>query len=616
MQKQVIKFTNRSPYPNSIFIGNEDDNLARQVQFVLPSEIDGAKIYLHLSIGEYSDVIELDDSLIYVPTRTHTQYPGNWTGYLEAHANNDTVWHSNTFTFKVGDLPDSGEQIEQAYPSAIESALNEIRSLSQETELNAQQVSQDKQNVEQQIANINIEFNELKDDLAKADSLLSPLYGQDEHIGFNKCDMSTLTNGWIEVNGKITENSKFFTTDYIDVSGFESGYMSAYQCKKNTTPYNVGMFSCCFFYDATGNVAPGGNRGAHNSIETCAIEIPDGAKYVRVSFNKFEVTPYYMVIDQFVTGADDAPSYVAYEIIPETPDKTIASEEFVRGYILESDVFPWKGKTWLTYGDSITAIGNGNPEGAWQQYVTEMLKFGTQIVRGIGGSTYKYKEIPVFLNPDGSYHSRADGASMLVPESYTVPDGTTAHWSYMASWDRITAMIPDNIKDSIDLIFTFGVNDSGWMESDTFTPPVFSASNTTDSFWMGASENTLGGDYDVNTFIGAWASCIMKLQKRCPNALVVCGTGWSGRGATDNSDSGDYNASSQNVWKEGRIVQEIANYFSVPCIDIWGNTQVNPWNRSLYNADVIHPYTDAGKKALARVIIGGLSDICPRFDIN
>ena len=129
MQKQVIKFTNRSPYPNSIFIGNEDDNLARQVQFVLPSEIDGAKIYLHLSIGEYSDVIELDDSLIYVPTRTHTQYPGNWTGYLEAHAGNDTVWHSNTFTFKVGDLPDSGEQIEQTYPSAIEEALRAVDTL-------------------------------------------------------------------------------------------------------------------------------------------------------------------------------------------------------------------------------------------------------------------------------------------------------------------------------------------------------------------------------------------------------------------------------------------------------------------------------------------------------
>ena len=470
--------------------------------------------------------------------------------------------------------------------------------------------------IEDGIVSNSEELDQLKDDLAKADSLLSPLYGQDEHIGFNKCDMSTLTHGWIEVNGKITENSNFYTTDYIDVSEFKSGYMSAYECKKNTTPYNIGMFSCCFFYDTTGNVAPGGNRGAHNTLATCAIEIPDGAKYVRVSFNKFDISPNCMVIDQLVTGADNAPSYVAHEIIPATPDQTIASEEFVRGYIRKSDIFPWKGKTWLSYGDSITAIGNGNPEGAWQQYVTEMLKFGTQIVRGIGGSTYKYKEIPVFINSDGSYHSRADGASMLDPESYTTPEGTTAHWSYMASWDRITAMIPDDIKDSIDLIFTFGVNDSGWLESDTFTPPVFSASNTTDSFWINASENTLGGDYDVNTFIGAWASCIMKLQKRCPNALVVCGTGWSGRGATDNSDSGDYNASSQNVWEEGRLVKEIANYFSVPCIDIWGNTQVNPWNRSQYNADVIHPYTDAGKKALSRAIISGLSDIYPRFDIN
>lgn len=191
MQKQVIKFTNRSPYPNSIFIGNEDDNLARQVQFVLPSEIDGAKIYLHLSIGEYSDVIELDDSLIYVPTRTHTQHPGNWTGYLEAHADNDTVWHSNTFTFKVGDLPDSGEQIEQAYPSAIESALNEIRSLSEKTELNAQQVSKDKQTVEQKISDINASTSKINivaqtlepGMTATADASISPKDGIQLNVG-------------------------------------------------------------------------------------------------------------------------------------------------------------------------------------------------------------------------------------------------------------------------------------------------------------------------------------------------------------------------------------------------------------------------------------------------
>ena len=191
MQKQVIKFTNRSPYPNSIFIGNEDDNLARRVQFVLPSEIDGAKIYLHLSIGEYSDVIELDDSLIYVPTRTHTQYPGNWTGYLEAHADNDTVWHSNTFTFKVGDLPDSGEQIEQAYPSVIESALNEIRSLSRKTEDNAEQVSKDKQAVEQKVLDINASTSKINivaqtlepGTTATADASISPKDGIQLNVG-------------------------------------------------------------------------------------------------------------------------------------------------------------------------------------------------------------------------------------------------------------------------------------------------------------------------------------------------------------------------------------------------------------------------------------------------
>lgn len=124
MQKQIVKFNNRTPNQASIFIGNENDNLAKCIQFILPPEIDGAKVYLHLSLGERSDVVELDDSLIYIPTRTHTQYSGNWTGYLEAHSDNDIVWHSNAFTLKVGDLPDIGEQIEQTYPSAIEEALS------------------------------------------------------------------------------------------------------------------------------------------------------------------------------------------------------------------------------------------------------------------------------------------------------------------------------------------------------------------------------------------------------------------------------------------------------------------------------------------------------------
>lgn len=235
MQKQVIKFTNRSPYPNSIFIGNEDDNLARQVQFVLPSEIDGAKIYLHLSIGEYSDVIELDDSLIYVPTRTHTQYPGNWTGYLEAHADNDTVWHSNTFTFKVGDLPDSGEQIEQAYPSAIESALNEIRSLSQETELNAQQVSQDKQNVEQQVSDINASTSKIgvtaqtlePGSSATADASISPEDGIHLTIGIPRGDpgadapqiddtQASTSHPWS--GAKVAEKVKKLKDDFADLS--------------------------------------------------------------------------------------------------------------------------------------------------------------------------------------------------------------------------------------------------------------------------------------------------------------------------------------------------------------------------------------------------------------
>ena len=637
--------------------------------------------------------------------------------------------------------------------------------------------------IEDGIVSNSEELDQLKGDLFKHDNVLKPFLSTEERIGINKCDMTKLSNGWIEVNGNFTpKDSGFVTTDYIDVSEFNSGYVSAYTCKRDTTPYsNLGMFSCCFFSDINGTVVTGGNRGSHNAIDTCAIEIPNESKYVKISFNTSDAIFGYMVIDKNVTSSSTALNYVQYEIIPASDGEKIASEKYVdettkdakdiastvevheellnkyerethtenfcdlsaitNGWIHEStgvitdndgfrlsgyidisnfksgyvsayacgnvgspsnypfyrccffsdtngtvvsggkrpnpsditnafvaipdgakyvrvswshsttrplymvvdkmvddiskaidyikckvipiqkiasisDVKQWIGKTWLSYGDSITAIGNGNPKGAWQEYVTNTLGFSNQIVRGIGGSTYMYKTIPVFVNADGSYNSRADSGDITNPSSYTVPEGTTAHWSYMASWDRITAMIPDTIKDSIDLIFTFGVNDSGQISDFTFNPPSFSASNDTDALWMSSSENVLGGDYDVNTFIGAWSSCIMKLQKRCPNALIVCGTGWSGRGIADNSDSAEYSDSGKNIWKEGKLVKEIANYFSIPCIDIWGTSNVNPWNRSKYNEDIIHPYKLDGKKELARAVIDGLSVIHPRMDVD
>ena len=108
-----------------IKIANEYDNNAESIRFVLPKELDDATVFLFMNFDRYSDVVRLDDR-IYTPTRAHTQLPGKWTAYLQAVADEDVVWHSDTFQLVIGNLPPVGEQIEQAYPTAIEEALRAV----------------------------------------------------------------------------------------------------------------------------------------------------------------------------------------------------------------------------------------------------------------------------------------------------------------------------------------------------------------------------------------------------------------------------------------------------------------------------------------------------------
>lgn len=125
---KIIRFDGRVPSVDHIKVGNEMDNLAEIVRFDLPEWSD-AVVSLYISNGKYSDVILLDADRTYRPTRVHTQCPGRWTAYLTAQTGGDVVWHSDTFGLIIGNLPPTGEQIEQAYPTAIEEAMRAVDTL-------------------------------------------------------------------------------------------------------------------------------------------------------------------------------------------------------------------------------------------------------------------------------------------------------------------------------------------------------------------------------------------------------------------------------------------------------------------------------------------------------
>lgn len=264
----------------------------------------------------------------------------------------------------------------------------------------------------------------------------------------------------------------------------------------------------------------------------------------------------------------------------------------------------WLGKKWLAYGDSITAISNGEMSCGWARYVTDVLNFGEFYGRGIGGQTYTWNDYTFYANNDGSYNSR--------DTSHNPPIGTTEHRGCFSSWDRIKTMIPDSIADTIDMIFLMGgTNDINGVEEVgggsviEYEIPIWSATNTTDTDWVSSTQYN-GGDYDVAKFSGAIASTIMKLQTRCPNAIIVIGTPFSRW-----SNKLNLEIKGKTMFDVAEVEMKVARFMSMPHIDVNGFCGVNGFNSTEYQPDGVHPKTEKGMKMLGRTIIGGLRGIDP-----
>ena len=439
------------------------------------------------------------------------------------------------------------------------------------------------------------DFNTLKESVYTKPELaeIQPGYFA-PFVSANKYNMDTDVFGRLDANNVIAESTQFLTSDYIDLQSNTTGYVYAY------VEINTGKTNgwCICFY-TTDKTFISGERSTSTNLG--AVSVPVNARYARacVAYNANWV-PYRPM---FVFGDAKIPWVKYSNVFVQLPIDLVES------------AFPWTGKTWLSYGDSITAIGNGNAAGCWQEYVTNALHFGTQIVRGIGGQTYKWRtnggSVTFVDAVTGEYNSRNDSYNK---DNYTgdIPSGCVAIRGSFCSWDRIVHMIPDAIKDTIDLIFVFGVNDGN--QDIIGEMPIFVDGDTTDTEWASADENVFHGDFNVQTLEGAVASTLLKLQTRCPNALIVTGTSWSGRGEA--SGVNYPNVMGVGIFKEGEVVNKVSQYFSFNTIDLYHTLQVNPWNRSRYVTDTIHPYNDLGKQALARAVISGLRCIYPRFDVT
>ncbi len=283
----------------------------------------------------------------------------------------------------------------------------------------------------------------------------------------------------------------------------------------------------------------------------------------------------------------------------------------------------WLGKKVATYGDSVTAVNNGNfqppypiTQNNWGNRVADYYKFGKQYGRGIGSTCFMWRgtsggQVAWCKTATGEYVDRNDSYNYDNYEgNVTIPSGCTAVRGDGCSWLRIVTMFPASIKSTIDAVLVMFHND---YHQDMDTAVEWVENSQTDPEWAASDEyETLGGDYNIGTVQGGIASVVMKLQAWMPQARIILMTPISGVYATDDGLDGNFdNTQSALMRKLASVVADIASRMSVPLIDNYGRDGINSLNRTSYIYDKIHPYTANGSKALAASVIGQMKTILP-----
>lgn len=472
---------------------------------------------------------------------------------------------------------------------------------------------------------------DIGNNLNLGDGTITPKKLSFTKIGKNRLNPNNvILDNSLNASGLPYTAASYFVSDFMPVTPGENMLFA-----KNTWTdsngkhwqYRTGGSDRFAFYDSNKNII--GSRYDMASIGTTTTThadmiVPANAKWMRVASTSSDLTSSLIVatMTDYPTLASIDNGYEDYyEALDTSKIKGIPSKlsQLTNDVgLLGSD---WAGKDIAFYGDSISAINNGLPNASWGYLVRDYLKMSSGIGRGIGGKTFSWaNDYAVFLNSDGSYHSRNDSVKVqdLTPEQ--IPAGTTAHYGNFCSWDRITAMFPNTIKDSVDVVFVMGgTNDL--IQSKEIGDTVFDSTNIKDALWQNDTiYREFTGDYKLDTFKGGIASTIMKLQKWMPNAVIVLGTPLSGHTTTagTNMTSEFTNATTGLKTSDyAKAMKEVAFEFSVPCIDVFGTTGINQLNSNMFIRDGIHPYdidgSNKGNKALARAVIGGMKGIIPNL---
>ena len=278
----------------------------------------------------------------------------------------------------------------------------------------------------------------------------------------------------------------------------------------------------------------------------------------------------------------------------------------------------WKGMTFASYGDSITASFG------WGTTIQDFFQFSSKLNRGIGGTSVRNynKDIMVSVFPTGT-QNRAEWET----SPYYDPDAPSVQCCQaMSSWSRIKASFPTEIKEDVRLVIIMGgTNDFGDSPQDIGDNLLPQWSDTDpdclyDTEWISDSTyNPEAGDFNTRTsFKGATASIIVKMQRWMPKARLVLASQLSGRGVHgENATNFMFDKNGHSPLDYAYATKRVADMMSIPYIPLFESTGINQFNRKDFIVDGVHPYSvnyqnaRNGQSQIERVMISSLKNIFP-----
>ena len=240
--------------------------------------------------------------------------------------------------------------------------------------------------------------------------------------GINK--LSSYTESKLNSDGSVSPDASFYTSELIDISRF-SGTLTAYACTNTTgVPYFGWYYKA--FYDYFGEYIQGTYSQTANkdALANATINIPDGAKYVRVCFTKYSAHNSLMLVD-----GSTAVNYTAYT--QQDPENIVLSVKTI-----DERTKAYNIKSINQLQESTVKTGYYNTSGVFSPtagFVTFddliAIPSGATVVNGYScnasGSPHNAFYTLVFYDANKEYKSgtRSSSQSNLDNSTCTIPDG-------------------------------------------------------------------------------------------------------------------------------------------------------------------------------------------------